>query len=75
MLYEVITVPGFTELEWYEQVKACTDCPVRSECLAFGMAQDGLIGMVYGGLSARQLNHLRVGRDRTLRLVCSYNFV
>lgn len=51
-----VTIPGFTELEVWEQRKVCTDCPVVEPCRDYGIAQENpRQSPVYGGLTGRQL--------------------
>lgn len=63
-------VRSFTELPILTQLAACQGCPVRSECLAFGLdltrtsARTGNgvhVGCVYGGETPRSLTDLARG--------------
>ena len=58
-------IPGFTELDSPQQRTTCVGCPVRAECLEFGLNSDqAVIGTstVYGGLSGFEL--AAVARER-----------
>ena len=58
-------IPGFTELDSPQQRATCVDCPVKTECLEFGLTSDqAVIGTstVYGGLSGFEL--AAVARER-----------
>lgn len=62
-------VEGFTENPWPEQVAACSECPVKSECLSYGLEEpvtDPKEALVWGGLPPRQFAALaalsRAGR-------------
>lgn len=56
-------IPEFTQLELVEQLAACNDCPVVSECLDYACeihtltALNGRIGVgaVYGGRTPTQV--------------------
>ena len=59
------SIPDFTEADSTTQRKVCVDCPVKAECLEFGLASDqAVIGTstVYGGLSGFEL--AAVARER-----------
>ncbi len=51
-------IVGFTELDWLDQVGTCNTCPVRRECLVYGLddpAARAGYGTIYGGLVGRQM--------------------
>lgn len=61
-------VQNFTELPILSQLAACPGCPVRTECLTFGLEQvretahsggfGRMVACVYGGESPRSLAEL-----------------
>jgi len=59
-------IGGFTEAPFAEQVPVCRQCPVRFDCLEYGLSDpSALLGFssVYGGLSAVQLSQIARARE------------
>jgi len=57
---------GFTEAPLVEQRKVCATCPVKAECLEYGLSDPAaLLGFssVYGGLSAVELSQIARARE------------